>query len=213
VPTSIIDTFLGMALSEFVRRYPEMRIDVVATDAVVDLVADGYDATIRIGSSSPPSLGISPLATIVPVLAASRAYLERAPRIERLADLASHSLVGHSGKRRTAWTFESRSGEQERVDVTPRVVTHSAPLATQCVIAGAGISILPRSVALGEGLVVLEPGGYRPPPVSVAILVPSARAKAPKSRAFITLMREFVATHADLFDVIETRRPARDRGV
>ncbi len=213
VPTPVIDTFLGFALSEFIRRYPEMRVEVVATDALVDLVADGYDATIRIGANSPPSLGISPLASVVPVLAAYHDYLERAPRIERLADLANHSLVGHAGKRRATWTLLSRSGEQERVEVTPRIVTSSAPLATQCVIAGAGISILPRSVALRERLVVLEPGGYRPPPVNLAIMVPSARAKAPKTRAFIALMKEFVATHPDLFDVLETRRAGRPQAV
>ncbi|MDC0720361.1 LysR family transcriptional regulator [Nannocystis bainbridge] len=211
VPTPVIDTFLGIALSEFVRRYPDMRVEVVATDALVDLVAEGYDATIRIGSSSATSLGISPLASIVPVLAASRAYLERAPRLERLGDLASHSLVGHAVKKRTTWTFVSRAGHQERLEVAPRIVTNSSPLTTQCVISGAGISILPRSVAAREGLVVLEPGGYRPPPVSLSIMAPSARAKTPKTRAFITLMKEFVSTHADLFDVIGTRRAARQK--
>lgn len=209
VPTPVIDTFLGIALSEFIRRYPDMRVEVIATDALVDLVADGYDATIRIGSSSTSTLGIAPLASIVPVLAASRAYLERAPRLERLGDLASHSVVGHSVKKRTTWTLVSRSGEQEQVEVVPRVLTNSAPLATQCVLAGAGIAILPRSIAAREGLVVLEPGGYRPPPVSLSVMAPSARAKTPKTRAFITLMREFVATHADLFDVIGTRRATR----
>jgi DNA-binding transcriptional LysR family regulator len=209
VPTSVVDTFLGSALSEFVRRYPEMRVEVVATDVLVDLVAEGYDATIRIGSNSPPTLGLVPLATIVPVLAASRAYLERAPRLERLADLANHTLVGHSVKKRAIWTFVSRSGEQERVDVTPRILTNSTSLATRSVAAGAGISIVARSVAQREGLVVLEPGGYRPPAVSLAVMAPNARAKSPKTRAFITLMKEFVATHADLFDVIESRRPGR----
>jgi DNA-binding transcriptional LysR family regulator len=213
VPTSVVDTFLGIALAEFIRRYPEMRVEVVATDVLVDLVAEEYDATIRIGSNSPPSLGLVPLATIVPVLAASRAYLERAPRLERLADLANHTLVGHSVKKRATWTFVSRSGEQERVDVTPRVLTNSTPLATQSVAAGAGISIVARSVAQREGLVVLEPGGFRPPPVSLSIMAPSARAKTPKTRAFITLMKEFVATHADLFDVIGTLRAARKRAM
>lgn len=209
VPTPVIDTFLGIALSEFVRRYPDMRVEVVATDALVDLVVDGYDATIRIGSSSTTTLGIAPLATIVPVLAASRAYLERAPRLERLADLASHSVIGHSVKKRVTLTFLGRSGEQERIEVVPRIVTNSAPLATQCVIAGAGIAVLPRSIAAREGLVVLEPGGYRPPPVSLSIMAPSARAKTPKTRAFIALMKEFVMTHADLFDVIGARRATR----
>ncbi|RYG79311.1 LysR family transcriptional regulator, partial [bacterium] len=206
VPTPVVDTFLGLALAEFVRRYAEMRVEVVVTDGLVDLVAEGYDATIRIGALSPPSLGISPLASIVPVLAASRAYLDRAPRLDRLADLADHSLVGHGGKKRMTWTLMSRSGELERVEVTPRIVTSSAPLTTQCVAAGAGISILPRSVAARERLVVLEPEGYRPPPVSLAVMTPSARAKAPKIRAFVALMREFVATHPELFDVVDARR-------
>jgi DNA-binding transcriptional LysR family regulator len=208
VPTSVVDTFLALALSEFIRRYAEMRVEVIATDALVDLVADGYDATIRIGSSSPPSLGISPLARIVPVITASRAYLERAPRLERLADLANHSVIGHAGKKRTTWTLVSRSGEQERLEVTARVATNSAPLTTRCVVAGAGVSILPRSVAIRERLVILEPEGYRPPPMSLAVMAPSARAKAPKTRAFIALMREFVASHPELFDIIEAPRAA-----
>lgn len=211
VPTPVIDTFLGLALAEFVRRYPEMHVDVSATDALVDLVADGYDATIRIGASSQPSLGIAPLATVVPVLAASRAYLDRAPRLDRLADLADHSLVGHAAKRRTTWAFVNRAGQEERVDVVPRIVTSSAPLATQCVVSGAGLSILPRSVAARAGLVVLEPGGYRPPNVSLSVMAPSARAKAPKTRAFIALMKEFVATHPELFDVAEPRRRTKPR--
>lgn len=209
VPTLVIDTFLGAALSEFVGRYPEMRVEVVATDSVVDLVAEGFDATIRIGSSSAGSLGISPLATILPVIAASRAYLERAPRIERLADLASHSVIGHAGKKRAIWALVNTAGDPARLEVFPRVFTDSAPLATQCAIAGAGIAMLPRSVALRERLVVLEPGGYRPPSVSLAIMAPSARAKAPKTRAFIALMREFVATHPGLFDTVEPRRAAK----
>jgi DNA-binding transcriptional LysR family regulator len=188
-----------------------MRVEVVATDAVVDLVAEGYDATIRLGSASPGSLGISPLATVVPVLAASRSYLDRATRFERPADLSRHSLVGHAGKRRTTWTLMSRFGELERFDVTPRIVTSSAPLATKCVIAGAGISLLPRSVALREGLVILEPAGYRPPPVNLAVMAPSARAKAPKTRAFIALMKEFVAAHPDIFDVAESPRATRPK--
>ncbi len=53
---------------------------------------------------------------------------------------------------------------------------------------------------------MLEPGGYRPPPVGLAVMAPSARAKAPKTRAFITLMKEFIVTHAELFDVIDGRR-------
>jgi hypothetical protein len=42
-------------------------------------------------------------------------------------------------------------------------------------------------------------------------MAPSAGAKTPKTRAFITLMKEFVSTHADLFDVIGTRRAARQK--
>jgi len=209
VPTAVIDTFLGPALAELARRYPELRVEVVATDAVVDLVADGFDATIRLGSSSASTLGISPLASIVPVLAASRAYLERAPRLERLADLASHSLIGHAGKKRTTWTLVNRAGEQARIEVSPRVFTNSAPLATQCVVSGAGIAIVPRAVAARERLVVLEPEGYRPPTVTLAVMAPSARAKTPKTRAFIGILRELVTTHPDLFDAVAPRRTAK----
>jgi DNA-binding transcriptional LysR family regulator len=205
VPTSIIDTFLGVALTKFIQRYPEMRVEVVATDALVDLVAEGYDATIRLGVSASATLGIAPLATVVPVMAAARSYLERAPKLERPSDLVSHALVGHAGRRRMTWVLVNKAGEPERFEVTPRIVTSSAPLATQCVIAGAGISLLPRSVALRAGLVVLEPAGYRPPLIKLAVMTPSPRVKAPKTRAFIAMMKEFVAANPDIFDSVNAR--------
>jgi DNA-binding transcriptional LysR family regulator len=202
VPTPVADDFIGPALAEYLRRYPDMRLEVVAEDRLVDLVTEGFDAALRIGRLTDSALGAVRLAVLSPVLAAAPRYLERAPPLRRPRDLAAHAFVAFGKRRRQAWTFVGRGGATEDVELVPRANATSAPLVAQLAAEGAGVALLPRSVVARAGLAVLEPGGFRPRPSDLSIVTPSARISATKVRAFVDLMREFVASRPDLFDAV-----------
>jgi DNA-binding transcriptional LysR family regulator len=204
VPTPVADDFVGPALAEYLRRYPDMRLEVVADDRIVDLVAEGFDAALRVGQLTDSSLGAVRLAVVSPVLAAAPRYLDRAPPLRRPRDLTehAHAVVAFGKRRRQSWTFVGRGGATEDVELVPRASSTSAPLVAQLAADGVGIALIPRSVAARAGLAILEPGGFRPQPYDLSIVTPSARMTATKVRAFIELMRDFVQARLDLFDAV-----------
>jgi DNA-binding transcriptional LysR family regulator len=205
-PTPVADHFIGPAVAEYMSRYPDMRVELVADDRYVDLVADGFDAAIRAGVLPASSLGAVRLGSVAPVLAASSRYLERAPALRHPRDLAEHAYVAFGRKRKATCKFIGRGGAVESVELVPRATANSAPCVAEIVASGVGLASLPRFVATAANLVIVEPGGFRPVPLDLSIVTPSARSTAPKLRAFIDLMHDFVATRPDMFDGVIPRK-------
>jgi DNA-binding transcriptional LysR family regulator len=204
VPTPTASDLLGPPLSEYLRRYPEMKLELVAEDRIVNLVDEGFDATIRLARLSDSTLGAIRLGTIRPVLCAAASYVERAPPLKHPRDLEHHAIVGF-GKRRQTWKFV-RANAEVSVDVTPRAVSNSAPFVAQLCAGGAGISLLPRFTALAVGLALLEPGGFSPQPLDFTLVTPSARTLTPKLRTLVDLLHAFVAERHDLFETAVPRK-------
>jgi DNA-binding transcriptional LysR family regulator len=198
VPTPTASDLLGPALVEYLKRYPEIKLEVIAEDRIVNLVDEGFDATIRLARLADSTLGAIRLGTIRPVLAAAPSYLERAPALREPKDLAEHTVIGFGSKRRQTWKFVRAKSELE-VDVTPRAVSNSAPLVAQLCAGGAGISLIPRFTALAVGLTVLEPGGWSPQPLDFMLVTPSAR-------TLVDLLHSFVAARPDVFETAVPRK-------
>ena len=205
MPTPTASDLLGPALVEYLKRYPEIKLEVIAEDRIVNLVDEGFDATIRLARLADSTLGAIRLGTIRPVLAAAPSYLERAPALREPKDLAEHTVIGFGSKRRQTWKFVRAKSELE-VDVVPRAVSNSAPLVAQLCAGGAGISLIPRFTALAVGLTVLEPGGWSPQPLDFMLVTPSARTPPPKLRALVDLLHSFVAARPDVFETAVPRK-------
>lgn len=204
IPTPAID-FIGPVVADVLARYPELRVEIVASDRPLDVIGDGVDAALFVGTvSAGGTLGVVRLGQISPVLAASKRYLDRAPPLRHPRDLAdpAHAIVGFGRSRRGPWRFVHAKGAvAEVVPVAPRVLVTAKALVAQLVAAGAGIGLVPRpaAIALASSIVVLEPGGYRPVSGVFSLVTPSARTAAPKVRAFIDALKAFIATRDDLF--------------
>lgn len=207
VPTPTATDLLGPPISEYLRRYPEVKLEVVAEDRVVDLVNEGFDASIRLAPLPDSSLGTIRLGSIRPVLAAGQPYLDRAPALRTPNDLHQHAIVGFGSKRKQTWTFV-RGHTSTEIQVTPRAVSNSASLVAQLCAGGAGFGLLPRFTALAAGLVIVEPGGFRPQAHDFAVVTPSARAIPTKLRVFIDLLHGFVLARPDVFEAAVPRKRA-----
>ena len=145
VPVSAARLTLPAIVPPFLAAYPEIRLEVLADDNFVDVLAAGCDAGIRYDERLEKDMVAVPIGPRVQrfATAASPGYLERHGRPQHPRDLLSHAcLRGHFGGRAiTPWEFEC-NGEVVRVDPSgPLVVQFGAAtdLSVAAAIAGAGV--------------------------------------------------------------------------
>ncbi|HEV7435239.1 MAG TPA: LysR substrate-binding domain-containing protein [Pseudorhizobium sp.] len=155
INTSAVVTsmLLEKVVPGFLSRYPEMSIDLVCEDRLVDIVAEGFDAGIRFRESVPQDMIVVPFGGRTRFVAvASPSYLRNARPILTPDDLSLHRCIRHrmpSGKL-YRWEFEKR-GEEMVVDVAGSITLDSIPMMIQAAEAGLGIAYVPF-VAASKGL-------------------------------------------------------------
>lgn len=129
----------------FLAAFPHVSLDVVLTDAVVDLFEARADVAIRLGPLADSRLVARKLGESRMVVVASRAYLERHGRPRTPAELARHNCLGFCFPRRTdGWRFVDRAGKP--VTVVPRgnTLASDGEAVRRLALAGLGIARLAR---------------------------------------------------------------------
>jgi len=129
-------------LAEMARRHPKLEIDVSYSDRIVDLIAEHFDAAIRIGALKDSSLVARRIAPFQAVLVASPTYIKRQGRPHTPADLANHECLINTGTSVTDWSF--RVGKRS-LSVRPhgRLRTDSSEAIVRWAIDGLGIALMP----------------------------------------------------------------------
>jgi len=156
---------LAPVVAEFVDRHPAVLVDVLLTGRTVDLLDEGVDFALRVGELRDENLVARKLPAAEFALYAAPAYLQRQGAPRRVADLANHRCVLFRGVRgRATWTLRTAQGAEETVEVHGSINIDDFSFATQTVISGAGIGLLPAFVAQaagGERLSRVLPRYYR----------------------------------------------------
>jgi len=124
-------------LSEFLERHPDVTLDLNLTDAVVDIVEQGYELAFRIGEMAPSSLLAQKIDANPEWLVASPAYLERAGRPQSPADLADHACLPLGNQRH--WQLTGADGKSQDVLATGPVTVNHGEAMSILVRAGVGI--------------------------------------------------------------------------
>ncbi|HEX4365379.1 MAG TPA: LysR family transcriptional regulator [Rhodopila sp.] len=135
-------------LPDFMARYPEVSIDLHLSDALVDVIGDGFDIALRIGELPDSSLLARRLAPVPGMILAAPAYLDRRGRPEHPAQLADHDCFAYAYLRtRDAWHFSNATGEQVTVRPSGSLRVNNGEAMLPAAIAGMGIAALPAFVA------------------------------------------------------------------
>ena len=177
-------------IDEYLVRHPQVRVEAEYTARVVDLVHEGFDLAIRVGSLPDSSLAARSVGRLEYVLVAAPSYLRQhgAPRSPDA--LRSHELLIFSaGASAAGWRF-SRGGDEVRVAGTARLRVNNSFAVRDAALRGLGIAALPRWLAaegIGEGRLVPLLPRWSLPSVPVHAVFASARYLTPKVRAFIDL--------------------------
>jgi DNA-binding transcriptional LysR family regulator len=185
-------------IAAYRERYPAMRIDYVPTDRKLDLIAEHFDLTIRVGPMADSSLRAVVLEELEIWIVAAASYLARHGTPRKPAELAHHEWIALS-LLPTPWLIDlERGGHKVRVKLRGSISAASTDAVLELVIQGAGISIFPSTADLrGEveagRLVRLFPR-WTLGRLFLYAAYPGNIAAPAKTRAFIDLAKE--AVHA-----------------
>lgn len=189
LPTDIASTSeFATIIEAFHARHPRVRVHVVATERVIDLVEEGFDVAIRprvILRPNDASLQSRTIAEVRIALWASRAYVKARGGVGRITKLEPDQILAQAGVSRVA---DGPLGEA-LARGTPRFMTTDFGSILTLVTRGAGIGMLPSYLVDGTDLVeVLPELGQRVFPL--VLLWPASRHIAPRVRAFLDLVAE-----------------------
>lgn len=188
------------AIVGFMNKYPGMKVELVATDQVVDLIAGRFDLAIRTGWLRDSSLRATRLGDFDQIVAAAPAYLKKFGTPRRPADLAKHRWIAITLLRSAlTWTFTSKDGKTQTMRVTAAASTNSTASLRAFMREGAGISILPSYMLdadIRAGRLVRLLPNWSLPQGGVHAVYPNARYTSAKVRAFVDFLRAYLVKSA-----------------
>jgi DNA-binding transcriptional LysR family regulator len=172
-------------LPEFLKRHPDLEIDIVLDDRVIDLVSEGIDVALRMGQLSDSSALARRLAQGQRSVIATPAYLKRAGTPSVPADLAAHEAIVYS-QLENSWMFR-KGGTEASVAIRGRVRVSAAEGIRAAVLADMGLTVNSDwmfAPELQSGAVVRVLEDWRLPPVDLWAVFPTGRLASAKARAF-----------------------------
>jgi DNA-binding transcriptional LysR family regulator len=145
---SISDTLLTPLVTAFQASYPNVRVQILVTERLVDLIAEGVDLAFRLGALKDSSLVARRILTYRHQLVASPSYLENCKAPLKPQDLLDHRLLSFSyWKPENSWTFLHKNGnDKESLTFQPHFSMNDYNGLAPALVAGAGIGDLPPVV-------------------------------------------------------------------
>jgi DNA-binding transcriptional LysR family regulator len=178
-------------LGAFLQQHPELEIELLLDDRTVDLLEEGVDVMLRMGTPAADAMSTArKIAAGRRLLVGSPGYLAAVGIPASPSDLGAHQVViyGHSGG--DTWTFTKESLELP-VTVNGRIRTTAAEAARAAVLAGLGLAVVSEwmmaaEIASGEVIPVLA--DWQLPSIDLWAVFPSGRRASAKARAFVTFV-------------------------
>jgi DNA-binding transcriptional LysR family regulator len=184
--------FVAPVVAEFLRSYPDVKVDLNMGERTIDIIDEGFDVAIRLTPPPDSSLIVRSLATWRHVLCCSPSYLEKHGRLQQLSELSEHNCVRHAlypfGDE---WHFADRKGLPATVRVSGNLISNSGETLRRAALDGIGITLAPGFLIhddLEEGRLVRLLPEYRPVELSMNAVYPHRHHLSAKVRTFIDML-------------------------
>ena len=191
-PVSFGLLHLAPVVTEFLQRFPEVSVELLVNDRVVDLLEGEFDVGVRIGRLRSSSLIARKIAPIRLAVCAAPDYLARHGVPKTPDDLSKHDCLEYTYfESRGEWRLLNSKGDEIVVPVSGRYLANNGDVLRTTAIAGGGIILLPTFI-IGEDLragrlVRLLPD-YPPPEQGLHALYPPGRHLSAKVRSFVDFL-------------------------
>jgi DNA-binding transcriptional LysR family regulator len=186
---------LRPVVAKFLRRYPDMKVELTLEGRTIDIVAEGFDAGIRLAESVSLDMVAIPCGPDTRfIVVGAPDYFARASAPRSPSDLLNHECIRRRlpGGKLYRWEFEAR-GEGIAMDVPGRLTLDSDRLMVEAAVEGLGLAFLSDfwvtdHLAAGNLQAVLE--DWTPPFPGLRLYYPGHRHMTAGLRAFVDMLRE-----------------------
>ena len=181
-------------LQRFLAQFPDVSVELSASERHTDLIAEGLDLAIRHGQMADSSLIARTIASSRSVTVATPAYFRERGEPKRPSDLGGHACVAYAPMRETrSWSFKGSDGTPGVHHPIGCFRTADAELVRAAVVAGLGIAQAPgwlfaKEIESGAVLTVLE--AFQPDSSPISLVHPAGRRVAAKVRVLMDFLAE-----------------------
>jgi DNA-binding transcriptional LysR family regulator len=185
--------YFAPVVTSFLARYPEVDVELVGADRVVDLVQEGFDVAVRAGNLADSTLVGRHLGELKSIVVASPKFLAKHGIPKAPAELSRFACLAFgAGPDRASWKL-SKGGQTLTVEVRPRLVVNDFEFLHEGARAGLGIAMMPVFRA-SEDLRTKRLRHVLPewcsPSIPLHVVYASTRYLSPKVKAFVDHVRE-----------------------
>ncbi|HAU5564466.1 TPA: LysR family transcriptional regulator [Serratia fonticola] len=195
VPMSFGISHLSPYIAEFLSQHPGLQFQVELADRYVDMVGEGFDMAIRIGTLPDSSLIAKRLGVFRRVICGSPSYIQGAGAPREPEDLLNHACLRYGRESQTGW--ELFNGDKRKVmAVQGPMVSNNGEMLRDAAVAGLGLILLPEfivapALASGELMTVLDE--WQPSSLNLNALYPQHRQRSEVNRVFMAFLQEKLA--------------------
>jgi DNA-binding transcriptional LysR family regulator len=191
-PMSFGTTHLSPLVADFMRANADVRIDMELSDRVVDVIGEGFDMALRIGTLPDSTLIAQKLTEFRRVACCSPRYAAARRLPATPADIERHPCLLYGQEGRTGWEFVV-DDEKRTFVVHGPLRANNGEVIRDAAMAGLGIALLPEfiiSSALANGKLIEVLDTFVSPPLTLYAVYPQHRESSITIRAFAHFLRQ-----------------------
>ena len=197
-PLSFGVKYLGPALLDFKALHPSLNFDIDFSDRQIDLISEGVDVAIRIGTLSDSSLIARKLASIDMVATIAPDLLAEKGRPETPQDLLRFDELRYTHRSRKGWQYTDPQGESGDIELTSTLQANNGNFLIEAAIAGQGVTIQPLFIAcdaLRNGTLEVVLPHYKWSNISAYAVYPPTRHLSLRVRTFVDFLAKRFKTN------------------
>ena len=185
--------FLAPIVSDFLGRYPEIRLELLCTARTVDLVEESFDVAIRAGALADSTLIARTLGSPPWHLVATPGYLKKHGRPRSPEDLKKHDCLFFGGGRNPVDLRLENGDASAQVALFARMIVSDMDILRTVATAGLGIALIPAMLSVKDlraGRLKRVLPDWNPPSTPVHVVYPSSRHLSPLVKTFVDHLLE-----------------------
>lgn len=197
LPVTIAQHEIAKILPDFLKMYPEIRVQLIVTNRRIDVINEGIDVALRVRSNltdDDPSLVLRKFEQIEQHLFASQAYLNEFGTPQHPDELSNHRILSMVEEHQDQYLIlHDTKNNQKKIKVNPVVMGFDLIMLTKLVSQNCGIALLPDSVVqdyVASGQLVRVLADWKAPHGIFHAVYPSRRGLLPAVRVFIDYLVE-----------------------